>query len=113
MKLPQKDDIIVTVTTYGEIIGKVEEVDETSIVLSKPHRLAFQFVPSKDGKMMEFASMIIPILCDKTSGSYIYVNPSSIIGWYLPDPLIKSEYLEKVSGLTIPHGADVQNLLKS
>lgn len=113
MKLPQKDDIIVAITSYGEIIGRVEEATETSIVLSKPHRLAFQFIPSKDGKAMEFASMIIPILYDKDSGSCINLNALSIIGWYMPDPLIKSEYLEKVSGLTIPRGTDMQNLLKS
>lgn len=113
MKLPQKDKIVVIITSYGEIIGRVEEIADSSITLAKPHRLAFQFVPSKDGIAMEFASMIIPILYNKDNSPYVNLNVSAIIGWYIPDPLIEAEYLKKVSGLTIPHGVDMQNLLKS
>lgn len=113
MNLPQKESIIVIITSQGEIIGQVEEVKPDGITLHKPLRLAFQFIPSQDGKMVEFASMLIPILYEKTESPYLYLNTNAIIGWYVPDKLIQTEYLEKVSGLTIPRGSEVNNLLKS
>lgn len=90
------DIIILTHSAYGDIIGRLSEVNDAAVAINKPLRL----IPVQHPKTGQPGLMMMPVMPFSPDDTFHYARAHAVCIATPGEHLVK-QYLEQISGLTL------------